>query len=102
MFTLSTEREQGATFPTTVGKGDMVRITRKTAAPEALTYEELLNDAVKLAELLKGSSQSPFVAFTQELGQVFVRIGGIATKKAKHGPEQRSRTVGEITPRPDS
>jgi hypothetical protein len=75
----------------TLTKSDIAKVAHKDKLPQCKEYESTLVHALELAELVTDSE----VALTP-LGQIFVRIGLLATDKGVLGPEQKKHTLQQI------
>ncbi len=97
LVALSAEKDQASPFPTIIGKSDVAKLASKGSETFAKDMESTLEDAVAIATVCSSDeSISPFKAFAQELGQLFVRVGALATTKQKQSIEGVVYTLKEI------
>ena len=108
LLALSADKEQGSPFPTILRPSDITKVASKASAPNAKLYEKTLKDALAIAEICRSNMAGVPVgtcaetdgneisAFVGELGQLFVRVGGLATNKGAQGLEGVQRPLPEI------
>ena len=75
-----------------IGKADVARVGNANNTEKALAYEATLKSSFDIVQTLGLCNDDVL----KELGYIFVRVGLLATKKGKDGPEEREYTLPEI------
>jgi hypothetical protein len=100
LLALSAKREEGIPFPTIIKGCDIIRVAARAFAEKAKLYERILSEGIEIAGICLAEEATEdtnqYSVYSQQLGQLFVRIGCIATRKGALGPEGTKYELPEI------
>ena len=95
LVNLTAPLEKDEPFAKLLTRGDLSKIASKALVAQADQCENVLNDAVQIADCLAKDGKG-FEQFVQQLGQLFVRVGLLFTNQYKKHLEGNYYTLQQI------